>query len=77
MAVPSVRRSDDSSERAEWETRRKTRHFDPPDATSGVEPVDYAKSEPCADIPPDILKKIEANMKARGIMRRPCLKRGK
>jgi hypothetical protein len=63
--------------RAEWELKRKNRHLDPPDSVSGVEPVDHEESAPGAAIPPDILEKIEANMKARGIMRRPRLKKGK
>jgi hypothetical protein len=75
--VPDVKMQEFEAEREEWEARRKNRHLDPPDASSGVEPVDHDESEPGADIPPDILKKIEANMKQRGIGRRPCLKKGK
>jgi hypothetical protein len=37
----------------------------------------HEESEPGADIPPELLVQIEANMKACGIMRRPCLKKGK
>jgi hypothetical protein len=62
--------------RAEWELRRKSRHLDP-ETVSHTEPPYHEESEPGSDIPPDILKKIEANMKQRGIMRRPCLKKGK
>jgi hypothetical protein len=72
--VPEVKMQEFEAAREEWESRRKSRHLDPPDSSSGVDPVDHDESEPGADIPPDILKKIEENMKQRGIGRRPCLK---
>jgi hypothetical protein len=73
--VPEAIMQTFEAERAEWELRRKFRHLDPPDATSGPEPVDHEESESGADIPPHILKEIEANMKQRGIGRRPRLKK--
>jgi hypothetical protein len=75
--VPEAVMQTFEAEREEWELRRKSRHLDPPDSTSGEETIDHDESEPGADIPHAILKKIEANMKARGIGRRVCLKKGK
>jgi hypothetical protein len=73
--VPESKMQEFEAAREEWEARRKNRHLDPPDSSSGVEAVEHEESMPGADIPPDILKKIEANMKQRGIGRRPCLKK--
>jgi hypothetical protein len=73
--VPEAKMQEFEAARAEWETLRKSRHFDPPDSSSGVEPVDHIGSEPGEDIPAHILKKIEAECKQRGIGLRPALKK--
>jgi hypothetical protein len=73
--VPESKMQEFEAAREEWESRRKNRHLDPPDASSGVEAVEHEESEPGADIPAHILEKIEANMKQRGIGRRPCPKK--
>jgi hypothetical protein len=76
--VPEAVMQTFEAEREEWQIKRRSRHLEPPASEpSTTEPSYHEESEPGADIPPDILKKIEANMKARGIMRRPCLKKGK
>jgi hypothetical protein len=74
--VPEAIMQTFEAEREEWQMRRRSRHLDPPSEPSTTEPPYHEESEP-GDIPPEILKKIEANMKERGIMRRRCLKKGK
>jgi hypothetical protein len=75
--VPESKMQEFEAARAEWEERRKHRHLDPPDASSGEEPIDHPESVPGAPIPAHILEKIEAECKARGIGRRLALKKGK
>jgi hypothetical protein len=62
--------------RAEWQAKVRSRHLNL-ESEPGPEPTYHEESEPGADIPPEILKKIEANMRQRGIMRRACLKKEK
>jgi hypothetical protein len=62
--------------RAEWETKRKNRHLDPPETGPIPEPVDHIGSEPGEDIPAHIMERIEAECKARSIGLRLCLKKG-
>jgi hypothetical protein len=68
--VPSGVMDTFEAERAEWELRRKSRHLDP-ETESSSEPPYHEESEPGADIPTEIMAKIEANC------RRRCLKKEK
>jgi hypothetical protein len=63
--------------RAEWQLKMRSRHEGLETPELKPEPTYHEESEPGADIPPEILKTIEANMKQRGIMRRACLKKEK
>jgi hypothetical protein len=61
--------------RADWQLKMRSRHLNLETSEPNSEPIYHDESEPGADIPPEILKKIEAKMRQRGIMRRPCLKK--
>jgi hypothetical protein len=63
------------AERAEWQMRVRFRHLDPPTSDKSA-PAPLPESIPGADIPANILEKIEANMKQRGIGRRAPFEEG-
>jgi hypothetical protein len=67
--VPEVKLQEFDAAGEEWELRRKNRHHDP-DTVSDTVPIEHAESEPGADIPPNIMKAIEANCRQRGIGRK-------
>jgi hypothetical protein len=60
--------------RAEWQMRARFRHVDPP--TSEPAPAPLPESIPGADIPPEIMKAIEENCRARGIGQSKKQKKG-
>ena len=72
--VPSAVLDTFEAGRAEWQMRVRFRHLDVPTSTEPA-PAPVPESIPGADIPPEIMAEIEANMKQRGIMQRPCLKK--